>query len=222
MDTVELSKYLKYFYNNLNLILRESSSICNGTSESLKLNFLFNNYTNLKIIDDKFYECSVSTEDCNDISGIETLEEITKQTKNILLGFADKPLNEVDSYKIDNVNLLGFNSPSINIDVESKKINILISNELQRILFIDGTLSNWKIEVENIEGLKNMKARVNENLLTGCTTFYNINFVDTFILSSNAFCEDNVNIMKSSGVIDKIILNNSSFDGLDLDFQTRN
>ena len=127
-------------------------------------------------------------------------------------------MNEVDSYKIDNVNLLGFNSPSINIDVESKKINILISNELQRILFIDGTLSNWKIEVENIEGLKNMKARVNENLLTGCTTFYNINFVDTFILSSNAFCEDNVNIMKSSGVIDKIILNNSSFDGLDLDF----
>ncbi len=221
MDTVELSKYLKYFYNNLNLILRESSSDnSNGiASESLKLNFSeLNNYTNLKIIDDKFYECSVSTEDCNDISGIETLEEITKQTKNILLGFADKPLNEIDSYKIDNVNLLGFNSPSINIDVESKKINILISNELQRILFIDGTLSNWKIEVENIEGLKNMKARVNENLLTGCTTFYNINFVDTFILSSNAFCEDNVNIMKSSGVIDKIILNNSSFDGLDLDF----
>ena len=56
------------------------------------------------------------------------LEEITKQTKNILLGFADKPLNEVDSYKIDNVNLLGFNSPSINIDVESQKINIM--NEL--------------------------------------------------------------------------------------------
>ena len=123
MDTVELSKYLKYFYNNLNLILRESSSDNSNeiASASLKLNFSeLNNYTNLKIIDDKFYECSVSTEDCNDISGIETLEEITKQTKNILLGFADKPLNEVDSYKIDNVNLLGFNSPSINIDLESK------------------------------------------------------------------------------------------------------
>ena len=41
MDTVELSKYLKYFYNNLNLILRESSSDSNGiASESLKLNFL--------------------------------------------------------------------------------------------------------------------------------------------------------------------------------------
>lgn len=64
----------------------------------------------------------------------------------------------------------------------------------------------------------NLKSRYNQNLLTGCITFYKHKFENTEIYSKNIyFCEDTINIMNSRGEISAIEISDSEFDGLDID-----
>jgi len=58
----------------------------------------------------------------------------------------------------------------------------------------------------------------NEYLLTGCLTIYNSDFLELNINVNNSFCEDAVNIIRSSGFINNLTISNSAFDGLDIDF----
>ena len=61
-------------------------------------------------------------------------------------------------------------------------------------------------------------ARYDKNLLTGCANFFDSNFINVSLKSSGMSCEDSINIKNSYGNIDKIEINNSLFDALDLDF----
>ena len=56
------------------------------------------------------------------------------------------------------------------------------------------------------------------NNLTGCLSFYEIEFKLINIESVNSSCEDSVNIIRSSGTINNIKIDNSASDGLDIDF----
>jgi hypothetical protein len=54
--------------------------------------------------------------------------------------------------------------------------------------------------------------------LTGCLTFYNVEFKNVVIEASNQVCEDAVNLVNTTGNIDSILISNSVSDGLDIDF----
>ena len=54
--------------------------------------------------------------------------------------------------------------------------------------------------------------------MPGCVTFYNINFDNTSLKSNNPYCEDSINIIKSTGTLNMIEVTDSMSDGLDLDF----
>jgi len=88
-------------------------------------------------------------------------------------------------------------------------------------LFIQGEFKNVNFEFENKVNVLTNKfddARYDKNLLTGCANFFDSNFINVSLKSSGMNCEDSINIKNSYGNIDKIEINNSLFDALDLDF----
>ena len=107
------------------------------------------------------------------------------------------------------------------IDDQTKKIYL---NQLQndgKILFIGGKLDKWNIYFNG--KINNEIKDVNNNYdylnnLTGCLNFYEIKFNEANIFSKNSTCEDSTNIVRSSGTINSILINNSISDGLDIDF----
>ena len=88
-------------------------------------------------------------------------------------------------------------------------------------LFIHGNFSdvdfNFNNDFKNDDS-KDIESRYDKNLLTGCQ-FLRLFFENISIYSSDMKCEDSVNIKNSEGFINNINIENSLFDGLDLDFQ---
>ena len=80
-----------------------------------------------------------------------------------------------------------------------------------------GKLTDWKIKVFS-ESLNSEIVRNDENLLTGCITFYNVELTNVVIEAFNQVCEDAVNLINTEGNIDAILISNSVSDGLDIDF----
>ena len=58
--------------------------------------------------------------------------------------------------------------------------------------------------------------------LTGCLTFYSVNFFNTNIHSTDGYCEDAINIIDGSGKINSIKVENAVSDGVDFDFSKLN
>ena len=65
---------------------------------------------------------------------------------------------------------------------------------------------------------KNSQSRINENGLTGCLNFYKVNFLNSSIYAEGGGCEDLVNIVYSSGIINEARVDKVLSDGLDMDF----
>ena len=102
------------------------------------------------------------------------------------------------------------------------KIEFNLSGEAK--LLITGTIKNINLIFNNIE-LKTKKDiyRNDKNLFTSCITFYEAEFLENVNIASKNFeCEDSINIVKSKGKIKNIHIENSKFDGLDVDFSNIN
>ena len=93
-------------------------------------------------------------------------------------------------------------------------------------LLIDNPSSDFRLLIKD-ESLINLKIIFNSNLtntqysptlLTGCINILNSSLTNFKYESTNASCEDSLNIVNSSGNIEYINIQNSKFDGLDLDF----
>ena len=137
------------------------------------------------------------------------------------------------SLKRDNTKTQSFNNGLI--IVQASESSILNFNEKSLTLSIDlNTGHDWAlIKNSNLDGvnvilksniiskdIKSSIARYNRYGLTGCLNFYNSSFNNTRITANtiNTSCEDIVNIIDSSGQIQKLEVSGASADGLDIDF----
>ena len=130
-----------------------------------------------------------------------------------------------NSEKVDNFYIKKFNSPDINIDANTKTINIVYKSSSDRILVLGNELINgWNFNIFSdsnfIINEEDFLSRNDENLLTGCITFYNVNVENVSIEAVDMVCEDSVNFINSRGEISKINIKNSRFDALDIDFSS--
>ena len=111
----------------------------------------------------------------------------------------------------------------INKDNSLRKLNIFLKDpKTSKVVIYDSDLFDLQINVKinNIDTKdKNnfQENRHDERLLTGCLTAINTNFFNTKINVQNAKCEDALNLLRSSGFISEISINNSKFDALDVD-----
>ena len=129
-------------------------------------------------------------------------KKISQKTENIL----DK-----DKVYVVNLTTNALNEINFNLKSEAK-------------ILLTGDIKNVNLKFNNIDNKKTKNTfRNDKNLFTSCVTFYQANFIENVNISSNNFqCEDSINIVKSEGNIENIIINNSKFDGLDVDFSNIN
>ena len=116
--------------------------------------------------------------------------------------------------------ILFSNELDLEILFDDKIINIIQTNHDDWILFSDLKLENWTINFKGIQ-LKNIKKnfnKMNSHGMTGCVNFFNIEFDNSQIFSTDGLCEDSINLVNSYGLINLIDIKNASADGLDVDF----
>ena len=205
-----------------------------------------NNITNNKdekaiiysfIFNDNFYSCLLSINNneilaCNQIDSLDYSKLISESGRFKLNdNFKSFPINlgsfnneipiiwlddESNDFKINKKATYYF----INKDKKNKNLKFDFINSEAK-LFIHGNFENVNFEFNrnfNLQKEQINKIRYDKNLLTGCVNFFDTKFQNVILKSSNMTCEDSVNIKNSSGIINKIEIDNSYFDALDLDF----
>ena len=106
---------------------------------------------------------------------------------------------------------------SLDVDQENKIIDLNYKNEFGRAIIYKSNIDSWTIRMNNLTKQKNEKFENFYNL-TGCLTI-----IDTFLKSVNISgenfnCEDTINLIRTTGSVDKIVIKNSKSDALDADF----
>jgi hypothetical protein len=180
---------------------RNSTTVCNQFFTSCKESVLD---TDLNIFnDDIFYE------------GNNTF--IFGSKLNTFLSVEDQNLDNSQEIVVENFLLKNYNNTEIKIDKIKKIIDISINNLDQKILVTsNGVIKSWSFQVFN-NVKETLPNRSDENLLTGCITFYNLVLEDVSVTSHNSHCEDSVNFLNVKGDVNKIEILDSTFDALDLD-----
>jgi len=136
--------------------------------------------------------------------------------------FQKNPIKKLQQKKITSDLFKIMTSRGISIDIKNNDIFIKQLKPYARAVLFDSVLKNRNIFFEGYKNQNNFEdiygSRFDENLLTGCLTFMDVKFDDVNIKSQSAACEDSVNIIRSTGFIDSININDSSSDALDIDF----
>ena len=136
--------------------------------------------------------------------------EIFNKNKNI---FFDGYLNLVNVYDKE-FKIFSTSYDDLKIDNAQKIVLYEPKKENSRIVFYNGTINGWKIVVKD---QREITPKIYANL-TGCVTFYKVNFVHAELNYENSLCEDAFNFIEAKGDLSNIIINNAKYDALDADF----
>ena len=244
IDINFLKKIIKILKKNLNLlnqlddqyILIAKNEAQNDLKnikafeKNVKIKYLFKDQLN-----DSYNICNFILEKCYQVSlNNESIkkaleQELKDEDKNhlIYLGVREHYENNegykdiTNNYKKIEVN--GFNSIKtigdidIRVNHKTKIIKITKKNYYDRVIFNDGEIKDWTIKFDDYSK-EYENNDDNLNGLNGCLNFLDIKFKNVKIIVNGANCEDAVNIIRGSGNISEVNINNSSFDGIDLDF----
>tara|TARA_B100000989_G_C19527014_1_gene467480 strand:+ start:792 stop:2939 length:2148 start_codon:yes stop_codon:yes gene_type:complete len=108
----------------------------------------------------------------------------------------------------------------LNITESTKKLNLLFEDYTSKAVIFNSNLENISISLKFLETINNINSgiRYDKNLLTGCLSIIDSNLKNLSIYSDGANCEDAVNLIRSKGDIEKVLIKNSASDAIDLDF----
>jgi len=225
-NVIDITENINHIYQVTDSSLDNTSSDYLNSTIKYDIKFVF-----LDFIDEKIQTCNQYIKECEIVKIDFNLENITEilDNENYYL-FGIKPsdyenninLNIKDNKLIidDFVEIIKIGNPEIII--QNNQININLFKVEDKVL-IKSTNSqiqnfaNWNI-VAKASNKEFSSIRQDNNLLTGCVTFYNLDFSKVSIFAEDMKCEDAVNIISSTGVVDIIDIKNSMFDGLDIDF----
>jgi hypothetical protein len=121
------------------------------------------------------------------------------------------------------VQLLTYGNSKISINKQLKKIIINQSDASDKVLLFGGQLRDWSIIFNgSLEGENLNRQRFDQNLLTGCLTLLDMSVKNINITVNRALCEDGVNLVRVSGDVNDVIINNVMSDAIDVDFSELN
>ena len=99
-----------------------------------------------------------------------------------------------------------------------KRINFTKKSIDGRILITGGEINDWTIFFEDLSKKNEFFERRDANGLSGCLNFYDIKIYNLKLMSNNSLCEDSINFVRTSGIVNYLEANNSSYDAVDFDF----
>lgn len=132
-----------------------------------------------------------------------------------------EPIHENENtFDIENgVELIAYGSLKVSINKESKKIELQTSNADDRVLLKGGMLKDWSIKFTGpINREMDGSQRFNQNLLTGCLTFLDMQVENINIDVNQASCEDSINLLRVNGNINNVAVNDALADAIDVDY----
>ena len=225
-NIIDITENINQIYKvNDNSLDNVSSDYLNSTIKyDIKFVFLDFIYEKIQTCNQYIKECEIVEIDFN----LENITELLDNENYHLFGIKPSDFeNNINPNIKDNkliiddlVEIIKIGNPEIKI--QNKQININLFTVEDKVL-IKSTNSqiqnfaNWSI-VAKASNQEFSPIRQDNNLLTGCVTFYNLDFSKVSIFAEDMKCEDAVNIISSTGVVDSIDIKNSMFDGLDIDF----
>jgi hypothetical protein len=143
------------------------------------------------------------------------------------IGSLEKPKSSFNKIILNNdyfKNVLFYFNDGIKYSFDSKNNVFIINqfNESGRAFFSYGEIKDIKITFSGFSKKKetNYNNRLGEKGLTGCLSFYKTKFNKTALESLISNCEDGINFMNTSGLINKIKSINAMYDGIDIDFSS--
>jgi len=234
-----LKKMANYNLTNRNFVLKERFyDEMSKYNNSIKFIFTNNKDNQIFICNFIFKDCEILKFNKNEYFKIlndgmsQRFTELKGKlkTKNDYVFISDYYIKDLKkfNYLNDNWNkmkiadtTIEFKDVKIIVDDINKTISIDQLSEEGKAIFLGGKLNKWKILFNglNVKIIKTQKNNLtNPSNLTGCLSFYEVEFNSTSISSINSFCEDSVNIIRSKGYINNIFIKNSLSDSLDVDF----
>ena len=236
MNVIESDELINKYKNNLKFISELSTDLIpeyiDFDSNNKKIyyeenfNFLFYDFekNEYELCDSKLVDCKLFRESID-------VEEVFSRNVNVgtesslLLGKSRESFRNTqpETTKViefdKDIFIRYFGIPEINIDNQKKEIIFEFNSLYDRIVLEgSGVLEDWKITLFSNHVVSNNSLTYDENLLTGCLTINNLNIQNLSLIASNLYCEDSINVISSKGHIQYVNIENSDFDGLDLDF----
>jgi len=182
-----------------------------------------------------FYECSLSR--CNLIKLDENEFKLLingnlKKNNNFYQFVGIKEINENKILKKEislfkNYKIIDYKDSKIIYDqkeysVEEIRSDVIKIKQLKpntKVMITGGSLENLKILVNFIpQSINSNEKSFGVKGLTGCLNLIDVRLQELDIELQNSNCEDGVNIIRSKGSINNLIITNSSNDALDMDF----
>lgn len=103
-------------------------------------------------------------------------------------------------------------------DSDNRVINVNLNGSGARVIFTGTVNKHDRIEISGHAPTMYPNMRHDQVSLTGCATFYHLQFNGGSIVSSATGCEDSINILSSNGKINYVGITSSSEDALDMDY----
>lgn len=233
IERIKVENIYNKFISNLNNISK--TKLIEKTLESQKINFINNEVQEhkskeigfyfLELTTNKIIFCDYRLVNCKsaywETGSIENII-LLDGTKYYFLGSAEPNsyfTNEQDEILMidNNIKIKKFYGDS-KISVIENIINIELSSNSKILFYGEGVLENWTINILGSDESSVNIYRQDQNSLTGCVTFYNLVFKNINLNSSISKCEDSINFLNTSGNLNSVFIENSLFDGLDIDF----
>jgi len=155
-------------------------------------------------------------------------EAIQLMSKNIIRGSRFELLPSEDNIYVPNSKVINFlngqiiHSDNISLDIDHGKKILSIKQEhpLSWVLIKNLTIQNWTVKMQGAEDdfFSENSQRFNLHGLTGCLSFYNVDFSGVNLYAKDGFCEDSLNIISSSGDINIVEIDKAYADAIDIDF----
>lgn len=122
------------------------------------------------------------------------------------------------------INMKIVGNPEYKIFKEEKKIEISFKSNMDKVIFYDSNIDGWNIIGKARKDLIPIQdnPRIDEILLTGTLVIKDSILKNLKISFENGINEDSINIIRSSGSIDKINVRDSFQDSIDLDYSSLN
>ena len=233
---------IKYNYENylkVNMLkhnnFKEIENILDILNNNLK-----NSHPNTFLIkfdeENDFQRCEIFLENCvkenYSVDTISNLLEGELKIDNALLqyvgmDFKIKEFFKKDHFKkikLDDFKVFYEEGIELKIDEISKIIDIRQIQSGSKIYIIDGILNDYTINFNGFNSKENKVINQPKNFpsdfrgLTGCLSLINLKFKNLNLKSTNSTCEDSINFINSSGIVENIYIENAYSDALDVDF----
>ena len=112
-----------------------------------------------------------------------------------------------------------FSDVKFEINFQEKVANFNLNLPDSKVfIYGEGLLKDWSINIIGSKNNEMLQERVDQNLLTGCLTMYDLQVSNLKLEINNSNCEDAINIINSKGSIHEIKINGSKSDAVDFDF----